>query len=322
VRLEPRRWTPPPAPPRARQRSGPEPFPPVRYVPLPATAEDVVADAAGRVYAGLGDGRIVRIDGRAVTVLGDTGGVPLGLEALPDGRLLVCDSRRGLLRLDPVSGNVETLVAEVDGEPLRFCSNAAAAPDGTVWFTESTRRWGLDDYTADVLEHSCTGRLLRLDPDGAVATVVDGLSFANGVALGVDGTFLVVAQTTAYELTKVPLDGSAPTPLAANLPGFPDNIARGPSGLIWVAMASPRDRRLDLMLPRAPWLRRVVHAVPERFQARARTMWVMAFDDSGKVVRDLQGPGEKWAFATGVAEVGDELWLASLSERSLAVLSL
>jgi hypothetical protein len=39
---------------------------------------------------------------------------------------------------------------------------------------------------------------------------------------------------------------------------FPDNLTAGPGGLIWIAMASPRDAMLDFLLPRAPWLRALI----------------------------------------------------------------
>jgi sugar lactone lactonase YvrE len=298
-------------------------------IPLPGEGpEDVVADADGRLYTGLADGRVLRVDPgtRAVEQVGDTGGRPLGLEALPDGRLLVCDSVRGLLRLDPGSRAVETLVREVGGTPLRFCSNAVAAADGTVYFSESTRRFGFDHWRSDIFEHSASGRVLRLGTDGRVETLLDGLRFANGLALAADESYLVVAQTAGYELTRLWLTGpraGTAEPWVANLPGFPDNVSRGPSGLVWVAMPNPRDRRLDALLPRAPWIRRAVHAIPERLQPQpVRTAWVIGVDERGDVVRDYQAPGERWAFATGVVENGGRLYLSSIAERSLAVLDL
>ena len=67
-----------------------------------------------------------------VDLVARTGGRPLGIEFAPDGRLLVCDALRGLLWVDPASGAVELVTAEVDGVPMRFCNNAAIADDGTI----------------------------------------------------------------------------------------------------------------------------------------------------------------------------------------------
>lgn len=314
-------------PERARRKTGPEPFPVMRLIHLPGKGpEDVVVDAEGRLLTGLDDGRVLRIDPETedAETLADTGGRPLGLEVLRDGRVLVCDSHRGLLRLDPATGVLDTLVAEVDGVPLRFCSNAVAASDGTVYFSDSTRRVGFEHWRADIYEHSATGRLFRLR-DGVVETLVDGLAFANGVALAADESYVVVAQTGGYELTRHWLAGpraGTTEPWVANLPGCPDNISRGPSGLVWVAYPSPRDARLDWLLPRAPWLRSAAWALPDALVPPARTFWVVGVDERGDVVRDLQVPGTEWAFATGVAEHGGRLYVASIAESSIAVLEL
>lgn len=325
-RVAPARWQPPPMPERARQRRGPTPLPAPDLIPLPGTGpEDVVLDADGRIYTGVVDGRVLRVDPvtEECEVVGDTGGRPLGLELLSDGRLLVCDSHRGLLRLDPETHEIEALVTHVGGEPLLFCSNAVAARDGTVYFTSSSTRYGFEHYRADLLEHSCTGRLLRLAPDGTVDVLLDGMAFANGIAFTADETALVVALTASYELLRYDLATGRAETLVANLPGFPDNIARGASGLIWVAIPNARDAKLDWLLPRQPWLRKVVWAVPERLQPQPRrTLWVLGVADDGTVVRDLQGPGEQWAFATGVAEHEGRLYLASIAESEIAVLDL
>lgn len=136
------------------------------------------------------------------TAVAHTGGRPLGLQPLPGGELLVCDARRGLLRIDPRDGTVQVLADEVAGGPLRFCSNVTTAADGTVYFTVSSRRYGLDEWLGDFLEHTGTGQLLRLRPHGTPEVLLEGLQFANGVALAPDESFLAVAESGAYRLTR------------------------------------------------------------------------------------------------------------------------
>src|SRR6187549_1570721 len=128
--IAPVRWQPPTAPGRSRQSHSAHPLPPLRLLDILGQGpEDVLVDDAGRVLTGVADGRILRLapDNRPLEVLADTGGRPLGLEWLPDGGLLVCDARRGLLRADLATGVVTTLVSEVDGSPIGFCNNAAVA---------------------------------------------------------------------------------------------------------------------------------------------------------------------------------------------------
>ena len=187
---------------------------PRHYVAVGPGPEDVVADPRGRVLTGVADGRILRLDALAdpvaarVEVIAETGGRPLGLELLPDGDLLVCDAERGLLRVDTGNGTVRILADAVAGEPLRFCSNAVALSDGSVYFTVSSRRYPLEHWIGDIVEHTGTGRLLRLAPGGdAPEVVLDGLQFANGIAAGADESFLVVAETGACRLLRLWLTG-------------------------------------------------------------------------------------------------------------------
>jgi len=320
-------WNPPVAPARARASTGSDPLPPLRTIQVDGTGpEDVVVDGEGRIITGVDDGRILRLnqDGRQIETIADTGGRPMGIELFSDGRLVVCDCRRGLLRVDPRLGDVEVLVEEVAGERLKHCNNAAIAADGTVYFSDSSRRFGIDHWKADLLEHSGTGRLLRRDPGGGVEVLLDGLQFANGVALSPDESFVVVAETGSYRLTRLWLTGDRTgrtDALMDNLPGFPDNLASGSAGLMWVALGSPRNALLDRLHRLHPMWRRAVWAMPERLQpAPRRTVWVLAVDETGRVVHDLQGSVNDYHAVTGVREHNGKLYLGSLFERAIAVL--
>src|SRR5947208_10474459 len=141
--IQPVVWRAPAAPSRARERESRPPMPVPALTPIGGTGpEDVAVDAAGNLYTGVVDGRILRLspDGD-VRPVADTGGRPLGVEVGPDGDLVVCDAYRGLLRVDPVRGTVTVLVDTVDGERMLLCDNAAVASDGSVYFSDSSRRF-------------------------------------------------------------------------------------------------------------------------------------------------------------------------------------
>lgn len=286
--------------------------------------EDVIFDDRGRVLAGLEGGRIVALDlgSGAVTTLATTGGRPLGLQPCPDGSVLICDHDRGLLRLTE-RGSVEVLVDRVDGQPLTFASNVVQGPDGTIWFTTSTTRWDLDHYRGDMLEHSSTGRLIRLDPDGVVTTVLTDLDFANGLVLAPDASHLLIAETSGYRILRHWLTGPASgttRPFVENLPAFPDNMSMGSDGLIWVAMVAPRNALLDRLLPLPGFIRVLIWNLPEAVQPQpAPISWVMAFDLDGRVVHDLRSTDGSYGFVTAVAEHDGTLVLGSLREGTVAV---
>jgi sugar lactone lactonase YvrE len=305
--------------------------------PVPGQgAEDVLVVLTGpdegAVFTGTEDGVIHRVshDGRTVRQVADTGGRPLGIEFLPEGRLLICDARRGVLAVDPRSGGVEILVPDIDGQAMRFCNNAAVAADGTIYFSDSSTMYGIDKWKADFVERTCTGRLLRRTPDGRIDVLLDGLAFANGVALAADESFVAVAETAARTVVRHWLTGpQAGTRdlLVDDLPGYPDNIARGSDGLIWVSVASPRDPMVE-MLQRSPvWMRRQVTRIPERLQpAPKRTVRVLAYNAAGTLVHDLNpGQGEhqgRYHMVTGVREHDGRVWMGSLHEPAVAVLTL
>ncbi|MBB2947104.1 sugar lactone lactonase YvrE [Actinoplanes lutulentus] len=280
-------------------------------------------DQAGRVITGLRDGRIVWLD--SVTgergVLGETGGRPLGVWPLDDGGVLVCDHDRGLLELG-ADGIVRVLAYRIGGEKITFASNVVRGRDGTIWFTTSTSRWDVDDHVGDVLEHSCTGRLVRRDPDGTVTTLLSDLKFGNGLVLAPDESFLLIAETTGYRIRRYRLGTSTTDTLVENLPGFPDNMSLGSDGLLWVAIAAPRNPLVDRLLPLPGFLRMLVWNLPDAIRPKAAPIaWVMAFDLDGKRVHDLRATDGSYGFVTSVAERDGVLVIGSLTEDDVAVLA-
>lgn len=285
--------------------------------------EDVVVDDGGHVYAGTASGDVLRFSPitRAVEVVANTGGRPLGLELYGDGRLVVCDAERGLLLLDPESGRVDALVTEFEGRALRFTNNAAVARDGTIYFSDSSTEYGIGAYREDLLDHLPRGRLLARRPDGRVELLADGLYFANGVALAPDESFVLVAETATYQVQRVWLGGprSGRRELFfENLPGFPDNMSTGPTGIFWIAIPSPRSALLDRLLPH-PGARALVSRLPTSLQPQPRRHgMVVGLDGSGAVVACLHDPDGGYVEITGVREHQGSLWLGSLKEPAIA----
>lgn len=318
--IDPVRWHPPPI----------DPLP--DYAPTDLTVvgvpgdapEDVVVDAAGALYSGLVDGRIIRLgpDG-GPAVVGTTAGRPLGLAVARDGRLLICTSPGGLVAMDIATGAVQTLVESVGGRALQFCSNVVERSDGTIYFTESTSAFTYSNFSAAILEARGRGSLFRRDPDGTVTTLLDGLYFANGVTLTADESALVFAETQARRLSTYSLTGPLAgqvTPLVENLPGYPDNLSTGADGRIWCAIVSPANGTAEWLAPRPPVLRKVVWRLPERMQPRITPeVWAVAFDaKTGAAVAGLHTVHPDFGQVTGLVERGDRLWLACIGNPALA----
>ena len=170
----------------------------------------------------------------------------------------------------------------------------------------------------------------RYGPDGAplggdflVNTYTTYDQWDPSVGVAADGSFVVVAETGAYRLTRWSVaDGSASV-FVDNLPGFPYNVSTGSDGLFWVAMGSPRDPALDRLLPMRPAVRKALWAMPDKLLPKPQhTVWVQAYGPSGELVHDLQAPAERFSFVTGVRERGGTVALGSLTGDCLAYFSL
>ncbi len=303
----------------------------ITVIPIPAAgAEDVVVATGGPdegcVFTGTEDGSLWRVshDGSSVERVARTGGRPLGLEIDPDGRLLVCDARRGVLRVDPRTGRSEAVVEQVFGRPLRFTNNAAIHSDGDLYFSDSSLHFGIDHWKDDLVQDTRSGRLLRRGTGGGVSVVLEGLAFANGVAMAADESYVAVAETAGRSVCRLWLTGPHAGQidfLCEDLPGYPDNIARGSDGLIWVTIASPTDPVVELLHVAPRLLRRQVTRIPERLQpAPKRTVRVQAYDDAGTLVHDLDVDTPDFHMVTGVREHDGRVWVGTLHESAIAVL--
>jgi sugar lactone lactonase YvrE len=290
--------------------------------------EDVLVDEQGRVYAGLQDGRIVRVAGvgAPVETVATVPGRPLGLEFLGDDELLVCASHAGLLAVSLDGGRVRVLTEHVDGRRLLAVNNAAVADDGTIYFSDSSQHYPVPRWRVDIVRRTRSGRLLRRDPEGAVTELLGGLEFANGVALPRDQSFVAVAETGTCRVHRVRLTGdrSGLDEIYVDaLSGYPDNISLGSDGLLWIAVASPRAAALDTVLAMPAALRGLVSRVPPRLQPRAdRTVSAVAVDDAGRVVHELRGTIDDFWLLTAVRERDGRLWMGSLEGSAIVSVEL
>jgi len=201
-----------------------------------------------------------------------------------------------------------------------FCNNAAVAADGTIYFTDSSRRFGIDNWRDDLIEQTGGGRLLRRSPDGSIDLLLDGLQFANGVALPPDESFVAVAETGAFSVSRVRLSDGHRDVLIDDLWGFPDNISTGSDGLIWITQASPRVPALDVVRRLPAFLRAGVRALPTSLQpSPGREVGVLGVSPDGKVQRELRGEIDGFHMLVGVREWQGKLYFGSLEENAIAV---
>ena len=219
--------------------------------------EDVAVDAAGNLFVGYDDGRLVRFDadGSNPDLLANTEGRPLGLDFDNDGNLIVADGYKGLLRV-AMSGQITVLSTEADGIPFLFTDDVDVAADGRIYFSDASSKFGpAMKARDDVLEHGGHGRLLQFDPaTGVTTTLLDGLQFANGVAVAPDQQSVLITQTGSYNIVRYWIEGERAGEheiFFDNLPGIPDGMSSNGRDTYWVALYAPRNALLTLA-----WLQR------------------------------------------------------------------
>lgn len=154
------------------------------------------------------------------SLVADVDSLPLCTGFLPDGTLLIVDSRRGLV-LTADGGTYADL-----GEP--GWNDVAVDPRGFVYVNKA--------HFGTTVE---AGLVAVVTPSRTVRRVAGDLLFPNGMAVGPDGTTLIVADSYRHELVAFTIAGDGSLAdrrvFAALGPGTPDGICVDDEGGVWYA---------------------------------------------------------------------------------------
>ena len=112
----------------------------------------------------------------------------------------MADYRRGLLKVDPASGQVEVLLGHRNSEGFKGLNDLTFDAQGNCYFTDQGQT-GM---------HDPSGRVYRWRTDGRLDLLLSNAPSPNGIALDVEGRFLYVAVTRGNAVWRGPLlpDGS------------------------------------------------------------------------------------------------------------------
>ncbi|XP_069048133.1 adipocyte plasma membrane-associated protein isoform X2 [Lepisosteus oculatus] len=314
--------------------------------------ESFTADADGDLYTGTVDGRLWRIHedrlyfitqmGRNVSGCGTPDyepvcGRPHGVRLDREGYLIVADSYLGLYRVHPKTGEKTLLVSNeegVDGIPFKFLNGLEISRNGTVFFTDSSGKWGRRHHRYEVIETNHLGRLLAYDPATRwVRAVLDGLYMANGIAFSPEEDYLLIAETSVARILRFWLKGpnAGKTEIFIdNMPGYPDNIRLTDRGTFLVGISTTRFPGfsrpfLDLIGPHPALKRFIAKVTPLEFFSVLLRKHGLALELSGagEVRRSLHDPdgAVTWAVSDAFEHRG-RLYLGNTDLPFLAVLDL
>lgn len=218
--------------------------------------ESVIAEAKGTLWCSDGRGGVTRIvpDGSRESFLG-WGGEPNGLAFAPDGRLVTANIALGRVQAMRRDGSgVETLLEEVDGQPLTAANHVHYDSGGRLWITCTTRA---KDWWECAADPRPDGFVVLVDEGGA-RIVADGIYAANESRLDSEERFLYVAETMKARVLRFPLreDGSlgerevyGPDGLG---PGaYTDGITFDAEGNLWVATVARNG--VGVITPEGAW---------------------------------------------------------------------
>jgi sugar lactone lactonase YvrE len=179
-------------------------------------------------------GRIVAVEPGGAIARSISLEQPSGLGWLPDGDLLaVSMSTHKIWRI--ADGAEPDVYADLTDYSRGESNDMTVDTEGRVWVDA----FGYDLYAG---ERPVGSPLMRVDPDGTVTPVADGLHFPNSIIVPPPGDTLIVAETIASRLTAYDIraDGTlanrrvycqiAPTVPLEEIAADYSNVAYGPDG--------------------------------------------------------------------------------------------
>lgn len=185
---------------------------------------------------------------------------------------------------------------------------------------------------SSILSGDKTGRLFKYDKSSKVVTVLlKGLSFANGVSLSIDRSFVLVAETTTCRILRLWLQGpkAGNVDIFAELPGFPDNVRRNSRGEFWVALHAKKGLLARLIMYNS-WVGKTLLQLPLSFKQLHSLLiggkayaTAIKLSEEGKILEILEdSEGKALRFISEVEEKDGKLWIGSVMMPFLGIYNL
>jgi len=200
-------------------------------------------DLAGNLYfVDIPFGRIFRLkmNGDCDLVV-EYDGWPNGLKIHKDGRLFVCDYKKGILTVNPRDGSINVLLGSRNSEAFKGVNDLIFAGNGDCYFTDQGQT-GM---------HDPTGRVYRLTQNGQLDCLLNNVPSPNGIVLNNAENRILVAVTRQNAIWRAPMmtDGSVSKvgtfiQLSGGHAG-PDGLAMDQEGGLYVCHVSLGVWRFD-----------------------------------------------------------------------------
>ncbi|VDM98976.1 unnamed protein product [Thelazia callipaeda] len=181
-------------------------------------------------------------------------GRPLGIRFHPQDAnlMIVADAYHGIFGVQLETAQIKRIlkpgtkvINDVSGNrPVLHFNDFDISRSGRyIVFTEPSNRFPDRDFLYAMMEHNPDGRLLWFDTqDKILRVIVDKLYYPNGVELDDTGRCVYFSEMGNLRILKhcFYYERYKFTVVASNLPGYPDNIRKSKSGMLWVPLGRTR----------------------------------------------------------------------------------
>lgn len=155
------------------------------------------------------------------------------------GRLLTCEHRSRSVTRTEYDGSITTLANTFNGKPLNSPNDLVCKTDGSIWFSDPT--FGILGYYEGLkASPELPGNVYRIDPDGTLSIVAEGINQPNGLAFSPDESVLYIVESRsnprnilAFDVVDTKKLSNQRTLINAGPEGTPDGFRVDTHGNLW-----------------------------------------------------------------------------------------
>ena len=154
------------------------------------------------------------------------------------GRIVTCEHLTRRVSRTEYDGSITVLADSFDGKRLNSPNDVVVKSDGSVWFTDPV--FGIASfYEGEKAQPQLPTNVYRIDADGSISVVAEGVNQPNGLAFSPDESILYVVESRANPRKILAFDVKDGRTLANQRvaidagPGTPDGFRLDVDGNLW-----------------------------------------------------------------------------------------
>ena len=163
------------------------------------------------------------------------------------GRLLTCEHRSRSVTRTEYDGSITTLANSFSDKPLNSPNDIICKSDESIWFTDPV--FGILGYYEGLqAEAHLTSNVYRIDPDGAINVVAEGINQPNGLAFSPDESEIYIVESRSSPRKILAFDVNNENELSrqrtlidAGPEGTPDGFRVDIHGNLWCGWGMGRE---------------------------------------------------------------------------------